>query len=100
LGNVAVVYDTGDSVGWSTEHNRHQIKLTKAHEGSGKGADNDRETTFLHDLVHDWNGEAAKDSRHRTHANIRDVMQRVRIPNCLEIEMTVETDEPTSKTEE
>jgi hypothetical protein len=76
------------------------VELTEKDEGRRESGDNGRVTGLLHDGVHERDREGAENGRERTHADVGHMVVRIRVTNVLEVEVSVETHEPTGEAEE
>lgn len=73
---------------------------TEKDERCRKGSDDGSITTLLHDPIDDGNSETAENCGQSTHAHVWDVVLRVIVTNGLEVETTIESNEPTSEAKE
>jgi hypothetical protein len=76
------------------------VTLTKQNQGGRESGDDSGIATLLHDRVDHWDSETSKNGWERAHADVGDVVDSIAIANALEEERAVETDKPTSKTEQ
>lgn len=85
----------------SIVQSKREVRIcTKDNEKSSHGCDHGTASSSLESQEHSWNQENTADSWQRSHPDVWDIWLEVILPDLLEVEVSVEAAEPSSKSNE
>jgi hypothetical protein len=76
------------------------MRVIKQHQASGNNARRQGVSRFPHDIKHDRNSESAEQGRHGAESDVGDFVGDIRVPDVLEVEVSIITHEPSHQREQ